>query len=134
MPRTNQSEEPTGTRSFPKQPEIQKNGYVCPQPKLLVINCGSSSIKFAVFSMQVHAARVTPTIVLARGKRRVGTSFKYSDGLLNETRSKAPLRRTVEACEVGRAALMLASDYANAVTGEVLHVDGGFHVEGMVFH
>ena len=33
---------------------------------------------------------------------------------------KAPLRRTIDACEVGRAALLLASDYTTAITGEVL--------------
>jgi enoyl-[acyl-carrier protein] reductase I len=27
-----------------------------------------------------------------------------------------------------------ASDYATAITGEVLNVDAGFHIEGMVFH
>jgi enoyl-[acyl-carrier protein] reductase I len=31
-------------------------------------------------------------------------------------------------------ALLLASRYASAITGEVVHVDAGFHVEGMVFH
>jgi enoyl-[acyl-carrier protein] reductase I len=45
-----------------------------------------------------------------------------------------PLRRTVEADEVGRTALMLASDYTTAITGEVLYVDAGFNVAGMVFH
>jgi enoyl-[acyl-carrier protein] reductase I len=45
----------------------------------------------------------------------------------------APLRRTVDACEVGRAALLLASDYASGITGEVLHVDAGSHVSGMIF-
>jgi enoyl-[acyl-carrier protein] reductase I len=54
--------------------------------------------------------------------------------LLNETTRKAPLRRTVEACEVGRTALVLSSDYTTGVTGEVLYVDAGFHIEGMVFH
>jgi len=29
---------------------------------------------------------------------------------------------------------MLASPYASGITGEVVHVDAGFHVEGMVFH
>jgi len=47
---------------------------------------------------------------------------------------KAPLRRTVDACEVSHAALLLASDYTTAITGEVLYVDAGFHIEGMVFH
>ena len=37
------------------------------------------------------------------------------------------LRRTVEADEVGRTALVLASDYTTAITGEVLYVDAGVH-------
>jgi len=65
---------------------------------------------------------------------RAASGIEHFDELLNETVRKAPLRRTVEACEVGRAALMLASDYASAITGETLHVDAGFHIEGMVFH
>ena len=31
-------------------------------------------------------------------------------------------------------ALLLVSDYTTAITGEVLYVDAGFHIEGMVFH
>ncbi|MFH1346413.1 MAG: enoyl-ACP reductase FabI [Pseudomonadota bacterium] len=65
---------------------------------------------------------------------RAASGIEHFDELLNETVRKAPLRRTVDSCEVGRAALMLASDYTTAITGEALHVDGGFHVEGMVFH
>ena len=37
-------------------------------------------------------------------------------------------------CEISRTALLLASDYTTAVTREVLYVDGGFHIEGIVFH
>lgn len=65
---------------------------------------------------------------------RAASGITHFDELLNETVRKAPLRRTVEACEVGRTALMLASDYTSAITGETLHVDAGFHIEGMVFH
>lgn len=65
---------------------------------------------------------------------RAASGIEHFDELLNETARKAPLRRTVESSEVGRAALLLASDYMTAITGEVLHVDGGFHIEGMVFH
>jgi len=43
----------------------------------------------------------------------------------------APLRRTVTQSEVGNSALYLLSDLGSAVTGEVLHVDAGYHVVGM---
>jgi enoyl-[acyl-carrier protein] reductase I len=65
---------------------------------------------------------------------RAASGIEHFDELLNETVRAAPLRRTVDACEVGRAALLLASDYTTAITGEVLYVDAGFHIEGMVFH
>ncbi len=65
---------------------------------------------------------------------RAASGIEHFDELLNETVRKAPLRRTVDACEVGRTALMLASDYTSAITGETLYVDAGFHIEGMVFH
>jgi enoyl-[acyl-carrier protein] reductase I len=65
---------------------------------------------------------------------RAASGIEHFDELLNETVRTAPLRRTVGSCEVGRAALFLASDYATAITGEVLYVDAGFHIEGMVFH
>jgi len=67
-------------------------------------------------------------------RTRAASGIEHFDELLNETTRKAPLKRTVEACEVGRAALLLASDYTTAIAGEVLHVDAGFHIEGMVFH
>ncbi len=43
----------------------------------------------------------------------------------------APLRRTVTQQEVGNSALYLLSDLGAAVTGEVLHVDAGYHAIGM---
>lgn len=67
-------------------------------------------------------------------RTRAASGIEHFDELLAETARKAPLRRTVDACEVGRVALLLASDYASAVTGEVLYVDAGAHIEGMVFH
>lgn len=46
-----------------------------------------------------------------------------------ETRN--PLRRNVDQDEVGRTALWLASDLSSGVTGEVIHVDAGYHILGM---
>lgn len=65
---------------------------------------------------------------------RAASGIEHFDELLNETMRNAPLRRTIDSCEVGRTALLLASDYTTAVTGEVFYVDAGFHIEGMVFH
>ena len=53
-------------------------------------------------------------------KTRAASGIEHFHELLNETMRKAPLRRTIDACEVGRAALLLASDYTTAITGEVL--------------
>jgi enoyl-[acyl-carrier protein] reductase I len=44
---------------------------------------------------------------------------------------QAPLRSNITPEDVGRSALWLASDLSSAVTGEVVHVDGGFHVMGV---
>jgi enoyl-[acyl-carrier protein] reductase I len=47
-------------------------------------------------------------------------TFRYSE-------SAAPLKRNASLEEVGRTGLYLLSDLSAGVTGEVMHVDGGFH-------
>jgi enoyl-[acyl-carrier protein] reductase I len=42
------------------------------------------------------------------------------------------LKRNVTIDEVGNSALYLLSDLGSGVTGEVLHVDSGYHTVGMV--
>lgn len=44
----------------------------------------------------------------------------------------APLRRNVTIEDVGRSGLFLLSDLGSGVTGEVMHVDAGYHTVGMV--
>lgn len=44
---------------------------------------------------------------------------------------KAPLHRNVEPAEVGNTALFLCSSLASGITGEVIHVDCGYHIMGM---
>ena len=51
--------------------------------------------------------------------------------ILDVYRERAPLRRNVEAAEVGEAAAFLLSDAGRAIAGAVLLVDCGFHVTGM---
>ena len=52
--------------------------------------------------------------------------------MLEHHRSHAPLRKNTEQAEVGDTAAFLVSDLGRGVTGEVIHVDGGYHVLGTV--
>ncbi len=54
--------------------------------------------------------------------------FRY---ILKWNELNSPLRRTVSIDEVGNAALFLLSDMGSGVTGEIQHVDCGYHVVGM---
>lgn len=48
--------------------------------------------------------------------------------VLKEIEEKAPLRKTTTQEEVGDTALFLVSDLARGITGEILHVDGGYNI------
>lgn len=54
--------------------------------------------------------------------------FRY---ILKWNEYNAPLRRTVSIEDVGGSAVYLLSDMGRGVTGEVHHVDSGYHVVGM---
>src|SRR6202163_462111 len=54
--------------------------------------------------------------------------FRY---ILNWNQHNAPLRRNVAAEEIGDAAVYLLSDLSRGVTGEIHHVDAGYHIVGM---
>jgi len=54
--------------------------------------------------------------------------FRY---ILKWNELNSPLRRNVTQDEVGKSALYLLSDLGSGVTGEILHVDAGYHSVGM---
>jgi enoyl-[acyl-carrier protein] reductase I len=54
--------------------------------------------------------------------------FRY---ILKWNEYNSPLRRTVSIEDVGAGALYLLSDLGRGVTGEILHIDAGYHVVGM---
>jgi enoyl-[acyl-carrier protein] reductase I len=56
------------------------------------------------------------------------SDFRY---ILKWNEYNSPLRRTVSIEEVGGAGVYLLSDLSRGVTGEVHHVDAGYHVVGM---
>ncbi|MFM9846156.1 MAG: enoyl-ACP reductase FabI [Hyphomicrobiaceae bacterium] len=54
--------------------------------------------------------------------------FRY---ILRWNEYNSALRRTVTIEEVGASGLYLLSDLGRAVTGEIHHVDAGYHIQGM---
>ena len=76
-------------------------------------------------NIRVNAISAGPIKTLAAS----GISdFRY---ILKWNEYNSPLRRTVTIEDVGGAGLYLLSDLSRGVTGEVLHVDSGYHVQGM---
>ncbi|WP_448325981.1 enoyl-ACP reductase FabI [Sulfitobacter sp. M13] len=92
-----------------------------------------TSVRYLAHELGPKGIRVN-AISAGAIKMRAASGIEHFDELIRETETKSPLRRTVTADEVGRAALLLASDHTTAITGEILHVDAGFHVDGMIFH
>ncbi|MDQ3375005.1 MAG: enoyl-ACP reductase, partial [Acidobacteriota bacterium] len=76
-------------------------------------------------NIRVNAISAGPINTLsARGVKNMGA-------MLHHIADKSPLRRNVEAREVGNTALFLVSDLASAITGETIYVDCGFNIIGI---
>ncbi|MFN3171988.1 MAG: enoyl-ACP reductase FabI [Hyphomicrobiales bacterium] len=86
--------------------------------RYLAVDLGSQGIR-------VNALSAGPIKTLAASG--IG-DFRY---ILKWNEYNSPLKKTVSIDEVGDAAVYLLSPLSRAVTGEVHHVDSGYHVVGM---
>ena len=86
--------------------------------RYLAADLGSKNIR-------VNAISAGPIKTLAASG--IG-DFRY---ILRWNELNSPLKRNVTIEDVGRSALFLLSDLGSGVTGEVLHVDAGYHTIGM---
>jgi len=86
--------------------------------RYLAADLGSKAIR-------VNAISAGPIKTLAASG--IG-DFRY---ILKWNEYNAPLRRTVTIDEVGQAGAYLLSDMSRGVTGEMHHVDAGYHIVGM---
>ncbi|MGB6120236.1 MAG: enoyl-ACP reductase FabI [Mesorhizobium sp.] len=84
----------------------------------LAVDLGAKNIR-------VNAISAGPIKTLAASG--IG-DFRY---ILKWNEYNSPLKRTVTIEEVGDSGLYFLSDLSRGVTGEVLHVDSGYHVVGM---
>ena len=78
-----------------------------------------------VKNIRVNAISAGPIKTLAASG--IG-DFRY---ILKWNEYNTPLRRNVTTDEVGDTAVYLLSDMSRGVTGEIHHVDAGYHVVGM---
>ncbi|HLU69379.1 MAG TPA: SDR family oxidoreductase, partial [Fibrobacteria bacterium] len=51
--------------------------------------------------------------------------------MLKHHAERAPLRRNVTTAEIAETALFLLSPASSGITGEIIHVDAGFHIMAM---
>ncbi len=86
--------------------------------RYLAVDLGGSNIR-------VNAISAGPIKTLAASG--IG-DFRY---ILRWNEYNSPLKRTVTPEEVGDSGLYFLSDMSRGVTGEVHHVDSGYHVVGM---
>jgi len=76
--------------------------------------------------IRVNAISAGPVKTLA------AAGIKGMRTMLGENADKTPLRRNIDQDDVAKAALYLCSDLGRSVTGEVLHVDCGQNIMGVV--
>ena len=76
-------------------------------------------------NIRVNAISAGPIKTLAASG--IG-DFRY---ILKWNELNSPLRRNVTIDDVGKSALYLLSELGSGVTGEIIHVDSGYHIVGM---
>jgi enoyl-[acyl-carrier protein] reductase I len=89
-----------------------------------------ASVRYLAHDLGAKGIRVN---AISAGPIRTLAASGISDfkTMLHHVAERAPLKRNIDAEEVGKTALYLCSDWGSAVTGEVLHVDAGYNIMGM---
>lgn len=89
-----------------------------------------SSVRYLAADLGRHNIRVN---ALSAGpiNTLAARGVKNMSSLLGYAAEKSPLKRNVEAREVGNAALFLVSDLSSAITGETIYVDCGYNIMGI---
>lgn len=86
-----------------------------------------ANVRYLAYSLGPQGIRVN---AISAGPIRTlaASGIKNFRKMLSYYEQTTPLRRNVSIEEVGNTAAFLCSDLASGITGEVVHVDGGYHM------
>lgn len=89
-----------------------------------------ANVRYLAYTLGPEGIRVN---ALSAGPIRTLAASGIADfrNMLDYVEKNTPLRKNVTIEEVGNTAAFLCSDLASAITGEVIYVDGGFHILAM---
>ncbi len=89
-----------------------------------------SSVRYLAFDLGADNIRVN-AVSAGPIKTLSAQGVAGFSGMLGQVAERSPLRRRIEAEEVGDAAAFLLSWLARGITGEVLYVDAGYNIMGL---
>jgi len=89
-----------------------------------------STVRYLANDLGPHGIRVN-AISAGPIKTLASSAVGGISGMIKLHTEKAPLRRAVDIDEVGDVGLFLVSNLSRGVTGEVIYVDGGYHILGV---
>ena len=87
-----------------------------------------STTRYLAFDLGPSSVRVN---ALSAGPlKTLASTAAGAGGMMDMYPHVAPMARNITHEEVGRSGAFLLSDHSDGITGEVLHVDGGYHAMG----
>jgi enoyl-[acyl-carrier protein] reductase I len=89
-----------------------------------------ASVRYIAVDLGTDNIRIN---AISAGPIRTLAASGISDfkSVLQWTEDNSPMKKNVDIQDIGRTAVYLLSNLSSGVTGEVIHVDSGYHVIGM---
>jgi len=88
-----------------------------------------SSVRYLAYELGTKNIRVN-AISPGPIATRAASGLAEFNALLEQSNERSPLKKKLDIDDVGSLVSFLASDAASAMTGEVIHIDGGYHIMG----
>jgi len=89
-----------------------------------------ASVRYLANDLGPHGIRVN-AISAGPIKTLASSAVGGISGMIKLHSERAPLRKQVDIDEVGDAAMFLVSPLSRGISGEVIYVDGGYHILGV---